>query len=121
MKKLADGDYSFKLSKLVQATDFLESENADTTNKESLDRNNAITKGTLSTVKKLTHLIKYRGKAEKGTLTEMFEKSLGGDFVEKPMQDDTTESCNNESLSSSTNHLGDKDSQAWERGAGRAL
>ena len=101
----------------MQPTEFLESEGADTTNKESLDRNNASMKGTLRTVKKLTRLMKHSGKAERGTLSQMFENRFGSEFIEKTMQDETTESWDNESLSSSSSDSGDQLSEQRRKAA----
>ena len=57
MKKIANGDYSFKLAKDLIMTDFLEDEGVDTFNIESRDRNLMSVTKSLTTVRKLEKIV----------------------------------------------------------------
>lgn len=56
MKKIATGDYSFKLKEPIRVTEFLPDEEVNILSKESHDRSSVSVINTLDTVKKLDKL-----------------------------------------------------------------
>ena len=91
MKKIAKGDYSFKLKFPLDMTQFLPSEGVDRNNAVSYDRNSLSVINTLKMVNKLDKLFNRATEVKEiqkidngnGTMQGLYRKRFGEDFVTK--------------------------------------